>query len=147
MKNYDCLRPIQEEEEKWLAWFHIVSPPLVKRGERSEKILKGGGKGEGKNIFFPYFWGGNWNFYDSKIEICKINYCENKVKKGKKGVNQDFLKKLEVEATYEDTVLHNACVYHDSSNFTVHKKIWNKTFTMFISATYLSTCALIHDHQ
>ena len=32
-------------------------------------------------VFFHYFGGGrNSNFYNPKIEICKINYCENKVK-------------------------------------------------------------------
>ena len=42
-------------------------------GERSEggKRL---GEGKGGDIFF------HWSFYDPKKEICKISYCEHKVK-------------------------------------------------------------------
>lgn len=42
-------------------------------GERSEggKRL---GEGKGGDIFF------HWSFYDPKKEICKINFCENKLK-------------------------------------------------------------------
>ena len=38
-------------------------------------------KGAHAFVFFSYYFGGgNWNFYDPEIEICKINYCKNKVK-------------------------------------------------------------------
>ena len=45
-------------------------------GKGQKKFLGG----SGKNIFFHYFGEGNWNFYDPKIEVWKINYYENKVK-------------------------------------------------------------------
>ena len=38
------------------------------------------GKSGEEDMFFHYFCGENYNFYDPKIEIWKINYCENKVK-------------------------------------------------------------------
>ena len=50
------------------------------REQKDQQKFLGGRGGEGEGIFSYYFGGGNWNFYDPEIEICKINYCKNKVK-------------------------------------------------------------------
>ena len=42
--------------------------------------------------FLPLFWRGDWNFYDPKIEICKINYWKqskiNNTNNSQKNVNE-----------------------------------------------------------
>ena len=68
-----------------------MSPPVceggfnlpVGRGGKDQKKFLGGGKW-GRDFLPIFSRGGVWNVYDSKIEICKINYCENKVKYIKK---------------------------------------------------------------
>ena len=44
------------------------------------KFLRGKKKKGGEDFLFKLFRMGNWNFYDLKTEIFKINYCESKVK-------------------------------------------------------------------
>ena len=68
---------------------------LLEEGERSEKFLEGRKK-RGGDVFFNYFGEGKWNFYDRKM-ICKINYCENKVKLN----NKDNSKKNNVNEIKE----------------------------------------------
>ena len=52
--------------EEWGVW--------VKKSSRGEKK-------KGRETFSSIILEGiDWNFYDPKIKICKINYCENKVK-------------------------------------------------------------------
>ena len=60
-----------------------MSPPFLKgglfgvlawRGEKGQKTFLEGRKKVG-DILFYYF-----GFFDPEIEICKINYCENKAK-------------------------------------------------------------------
>ena len=54
----------------------------------TESVSRGGWKKGGRH-FVPLFWRENWNFYDPKIEICKINYCKNKVKLNSKDNNKN----------------------------------------------------------
>ena len=64
---------------KWGSW-----PPCLKREKDQKKFLEGRKKR------------GEWNFYDRKM-ICKINYCENKVKLN----NKDNSKKNNVNEIKE----------------------------------------------
>ena len=56
----------------------LFDVPAWRGGKGQKKILRR--RKKGGDIFFHYFGGESWNFYDPKIKICKINYCENKVK-------------------------------------------------------------------
>ena len=68
----------------------IFLPICLKNGERSKNISRGVRKKGGDIFFLHYFGGGNWDFHDPKINICKINYCEKKAKliKVKDNVNE-----------------------------------------------------------
>ena len=53
------------------------------------------GVGEGGGATFSsIILVGNWNFYDWRIEICKTNYCENKVKFNKDKSKNNEIKEI-----------------------------------------------------
>ena len=50
--------------------------------------------GKRRETFTSIVFLGGTEFYDSKIEICKINYCENKVKLNNKDNSEIILMKF-----------------------------------------------------
>ena len=76
-----------------LCSFTLSPPPYckvffktscLKWGLRSENISMGEEK-KGEKTFSSIFREGGWSFYNPKIKIWKINYCENKIKLNNKG--------------------------------------------------------------
>lgn len=53
---------------------------LLEKGGKVRKEFKEGGGEKGESHFVTLFWRGDWDLYDPKIDICKINYYENRVK-------------------------------------------------------------------
>ena len=75
------------------AVLHCLLPHTVKfflklpawSGGKGQKIFQWGRKKRGRRHFLPFFREGGWSFYNPKIKIWKINYCENKIKLNNKG--------------------------------------------------------------
>ena len=53
---------------------------MLEESKSSEKNSRKEKKRGREDIFFHDFGGWNWNFYDPKTKIWKINYCKNTVK-------------------------------------------------------------------
>ena len=74
----------------------IVSTPTFVKGKFFLNSLLEDFQGEekGGDIFFHSF-GGRLKFHDPKIEICKINYCENIVKLNNKDNSKNNVNEIE----------------------------------------------------